>query len=374
LLDYVFDSRPAIRAAIKDLTTAYGAGYDAVSADFGSSLAARLDEYCSRGKMLRGCLVRLGYELAGGKRPTGDDERAVTTAGAAMELFQAGLLMHDDIMDRDRTRRGAPTVHVAYEEALSGGRYDAPEHNGESLGVCAGDVAYFAAFKALSELPVSDGAARRVMAIAATELSLVGVAQMQDVANGAIKPDSSNPFREGPCEPDEQAILRLYRYKTGRYTFSLPLPLGAAIAGASDATRVALEEAGESLGVLFQLKDDELGLFADASELGKPVGADIRENKKTLFRLRLFTRADTELRCRLEAVFGDRAAGDAEAAFVRDAMERLGVRAELTAEMRRYAAEAESRAAPLLANAGPAAAGSGAAWRALVAYSLERRS
>lgn len=371
MLDYVFDSRPAIRAAVKDLMDAYGPEYGAVSADFGSKLAAMLEEYCSRGKMLRGCLVRLGYELAGGKRPTGDDERAVTTAGAAMELFQAGLLIHDDIMDRDRTRRGAPTVHVAYEDALSRGRYDAPEHNGESLGVCAGDIAYFAAFRALSALPVSDGATRRVMAIVATELSLVGVAQMQDVANGAMKPGSVNPFRDGPCEPDEEAILRLYRYKTGRYTFSLPLALGAAIAGSSDATRVALEEAGESLGVLFQLKDDELGLFADASELGKPVGADIREDKKTLFRLRLFTRADTDLRTRLEAVFGDRTAGDAEAAFVRVAMERMGVRAELAAEMRRHAAEAESRAAPLTAAAETEAA---AAWRALIAYSLERRS
>ncbi len=371
MLDYVFDSRPAVRAAIKDLTTAYGAGYDAVSADFGSAMSTRLDEYCSRGKMLRGCLVRLGYELAGGKRPTGDDERAVTTAGAAMELFQAGLLIHDDIMDRDRTRRGAPTVHVAYEDALSAGRYDAPEHNGESLGVCAGDIAYFAAFRALSELPVPDGAARRVMAIAATELSLVGVAQMQDVANGAMKPGSVNPFRDAPCEPDERAILRLYRYKTGRYTFSLPLALGAAIAGASDATRIALEEAGESLGVLFQLKDDELGLFADASELGKPVGADIREDKKTLFRLRLFERADAGLRGKLASAFGNRGSGDAEAASVREAVERLGVRADLAAEMRRYAAEAESRAAPLLAAAETEAA---AAWRALVAYSLERRS
>ncbi|PKL24743.1 MAG: polyprenyl synthetase [Spirochaetae bacterium HGW-Spirochaetae-3] len=371
VLDYIFDSKPGIRAALKEILARYGDQFDAVSADFGAGLAARLDDFCSRGKMLRGCLVRLGYELASGRVPAGDDERALTEAGAAMELFQAGLLVHDDIMDRDRVRRGATTVHAAYETDLANGRYDDPAHNGESLGVCAGDIAYFAAFRALSELPVSDGAARRVMALSAKELALVGVAQMQDVANGAIKRGSSNPFRDGSCEPDDDSILRLYSYKTGRYTFSLPLALGAAIAEADDGTRSALEEAGESLGVLFQLKDDELGLFADEAELGKPVGADIRENKKTLFRLRLFQRAGGELRSRLEAVFGNRGSGEAESAFVREALEREGIRAEIAATMDRYAEEAVSRAGTVLQSATEEAA---AAFRELVAYSLERRS
>jgi len=350
---------------------AYGQGYAFVSADLGADVAARIVEFSSRGKMIRGCLVRLGYELASGRAPSGDDERATVEAGAAMELFQSGLLAHDDIMDRDRVRRGAPTLHVGYENDLASGRYADPAHGGESLGVCAGDIAFFAAFRALSELPVPDSAARRVMAIAAVELSLVGVAQMQDVANGAIRAGSANPFREAPCEPDEESILRLYRYKTGRYTFSLPLALGAAIAGCSDATRTALEEAGESLGVLFQLKDDELGIFADEAELGKPVGADIRENKRTLHRLRLYGSSAPEARPGLDAIFGNREAGAEEVLSVRRELERLGIRAELGAMMRRYAADASSKAGSLLSSATPEAS---AAFRDLVAYSLERRA
>ena len=254
---------------------------------------------------------------------------------------------------------------------LAGGGYGDPAHNGEALAICAGDIAYFAAFQALSELTVADGTARRVMGIAARELSLVGVAQMQDVANGAARPASSDPFGGASCEPDERSILGLYRYKTGRYTFSLPLALGAAIAGGDAQTQSALEAAGESLGILFQLKDDELGLFADEAELGKPVGADIRENKKTLFRLRLFSKADAATAARLESIFGNRNAGAAEAAFVRNELERLGVRAEMAVAMRRYADEARTLAADLVASAAPEAS---RAFGELIAYSLDRRA
>ena len=370
MLEHIVRTKPAIQAAVKDRLAAYAAEYAAVSGDFGASTAVRLDEFSSRGKMLRGCLVPFGYELASGREPSGDDARAVMLAGAAMELFQSGLLVHDDIMDRDRVRRSGPTVHAAYEAELERGRYADPAHNGQSLGVCAGDVAFFAAFRILSELPVGAESARRVIAIASKELALVGVAQMQDVANGAIKPGSENPFRDGPCEPDEAAVLALYRYKTGRYTFSLPLALGAAIAGADAETSLALERAGENLGILFQLKDDELGLFADEAELGKPIGADIREDKKTLLRLYLFARASEDERARLKTMFGNPASGVAEVEYVRSLASRLGVRDMLEATMRRYAIVAETQAALVRETTLSARA----AFDELVKYSLERRS
>jgi geranylgeranyl diphosphate synthase type I len=200
---------------------------------------------------------------------------------------------------------------------------------------------------------------------------MVGVAQMQDVANGAIKPVSTNPFRDAPCEPREEDILTLYRYKTGRYTFSLPLALGATLAGAADETRTALEEAGEDLGILFQLKDDELGLFADEAELGKPVGADIREDKKTLYRLRLFEKADEPAAARLRSMFGNREPGAIDARFVHSTIERLGIHDELAVMMRRYADAALEKVAGFSASS---TAEAFTAFRELVAYSLERTS
>ncbi len=371
VLEYFADSKRRIRHAIAEILAKEGAGYAGVSADLGADAAERLDEFSSRGKMLRGSLVRLGYELCRGTAPSGDDERCVDLAGAAMELFQSGLLVHDDIMDRDRVRRGFPTLHVGYEATLERGVYDDPAHNGASLGICSGDLAFFAAFRALAQLPTDAETSRRLMAIAARELTLVGVAQMQDVANGAIKPGSTNPFRDAPCEPREEDILRLYRYKTGRYTFSLPLALGAALASAREESMAALEEAGENLGILFQLKDDELGLFADEAELGKPVGADVREDKKTLYRLRLFEKSDQSTARRLHSMFGNREPGGVDMGFVRDTIESLCIRDELSGMMRLYARTAEERVSSLISTATTEAS---TAFRELAAYSLERRS
>lgn len=371
MMEYFASTRSDIAATIQDVLDGYGKSYGAVSADLGTDAASRLADFASRGKMLRGGLVRLGYELTTRREAAGLDATAIRLAGAAMELFQSGLLIHDDIMDRDRVRRGFPTLHAGYEAALASGGYDDPPHYGEALGICVGDLAYFAAFQLLAELPTTAAQAVQASAVAARELCIVGIAQMQDVVNGAARRDSANPFRDAPTDPSEEDILRLYRYKTGRYTFSLPLALGCALAGGGDAERLALEQAGEELGILFQLKDDELGLFADEAVLGKPIGADIREDKKTMFRHRLMDTADDRTRARLAGIFGRHDAGAAEVDFVRGELERLGIRADLTAMMRARADAAVSRVQPLLELA---AAGTARAFRELVAYSLERNS
>jgi len=232
-----------------------------------------------------------------------------------MELLQSGLLVHDDIMDRDRTRRGQTTVFYQYvQRAEREGLRDA-YHLGEALGICAGDVAYFLAFELLSRLPVSAEASRRALSLCGRELTYVGVAQMQDVVWGA-----------SPAVVGEEEVLKLYIYKTGRYTFSLPLALGGVLAETDERTLARLERLGECLGVLFQIRDDELGLFGDPRELGKPVGSDIREGKKTLFYGYLHRHAPPEELRSLEAIFGNPQAGETELNRVRLLLERLGAR------------------------------------------------
>jgi len=381
VLEYFTATRRGIEAAIRSIMADFGTAYSAVSDDLGSGAASRLSAFATKGKMIRGCLVRLGWEITAAKQPDAATGTMLDQAGAAMELFQSGLLVHDDIMDRDRTRRGSPTIHVEYELDLARGAYDDPQHYGEALGICMGDLAYFAAFQMLARLETGDAASRNVCLTAARELALVGIAQMQDVANGAVKPASKNPFRNAATEPTEEEILKLYRYKTGRYTFSLPLALGSALAGSTlagstvgtsgNSAREILEEAGEKLGIVFQLKDDELGLFADEAELGKPVGSDIREDKKTLFRLRLFERSGTQERNKLSFIFGNQDAHASDVLYVQETLEKTGVRAELQAMMKQQAEESLEMLAPLLESAPPPSA---AAFRELVAYSLARRS
>jgi len=103
----------------------------------GPDAAERLVEFTLRGKMIRGCLVHLGWSIAGGAGEGAPAEEAapVSAAGAAMELFQSGLLVHDDIMDRDLVRRGQPSIFQQYaERAGRDGRAEAA-HVGQALGI-----------------------------------------------------------------------------------------------------------------------------------------------------------------------------------------------------------------------------------------------
>ena len=365
MLRYFKNVRPGLAQAISDILQESAPRLGAIS-PMGTQLAARLESYARAGKMIRGVLVRLGYELCSAEPPDAAMDRALDRAGAAMEILQSGLLIHDDIMDRDTLRRGGATVHTQYEQDAAEAHASDPARHGVSLGVCAGDVAFFLGFHALASLPVPEAVrerARKVAAFSAQELCWVGVAQMQDVLHGAGGIGS---------DPDPAQILRVYRYKTGRYTFSLPLVAGAMLANGGAAHIDALDQAGENLGVVFQLKDDELGVFGDSAQSGKRADSDIREDKKTLLRHFLFEAADADLRVELAAVFGGSDPGEQGLRFVRAAMERTGARAKVREYMSCFAQEASDRIASLPPQAGARARAAREAFCELFRYSVER--
>jgi geranylgeranyl diphosphate synthase type I len=325
---------------------------------FGPDAGDRLLNFALQGKMIRGCLVPLGHALASEGIHT-EVPAAAVQAGAAMELFQSGLLVHDDIMDRDLLRRGRPTLFHQYAEvAAQEGRTD-PGHSGEALGICAGDVAYFLAFELLAGLDAEPERVRAVVALSARELTAVGVAQMQDVAWGTSHDVVS-----------DQDILRMYAYKTGRYTFSLPLMAGGILAGAPPALLAQFSSLGESVGIVFQIRDDELGLFGDERETGKPVGSDIREGKKTLFFTGLMARAQGQQRRRLAGIFGNRQSSEADIAYVRDLAVSLGV----TSSVSEIAKDLEAKARALIDGIGAGAEVDRAALSDLLGFTMERRN
>lgn len=210
----------------------------------------QIKTYVSSGKCVRGCLV------------LHTDPSAIKLA-AAMELLHSGLLMHDDIMDRDETRRGLPSMHAAYRGLFT---RDA-EHFGSSMAIGAGDLCYFYAFDLISQCANS----AELMRAVTKELVHVGTAQMNEVY-----------YSSTDYEPSKDEIMDVYRFKTARYTFSLPLMLGCIHASKPYASYV---QYGEDVGIAFQIRDDWLNLFGDPVVTGKPVGSDVRENKKTLYRL-----------------------------------------------------------------------------------------
>ena len=284
----------------------------------GRDLCDRLYSFAVGGKMIRGGLVSLGCSIVNGGECTQELRQLTTAAGTAMELFQSGLLAHDDIMDRDMARRGLKSLFYQYVELAENGAASDAYHLGEALGICAGDVAYFLAFEILGRLAVPPPAYGEIVSLTARELGYVGVAQMQDIYAGGT-----------PTAVADEEVMRLYLYKTGRYTFSLPLMIGALLGGGEPQSVASLERLGENLGLVFQIKDDEIGLFGDAAETGKPVGSDVKEGKKTLYYGYLQRRAAAEEIKRLRGIYGNPAAEESEVQYVRELTERLGVRREI---------------------------------------------
>jgi geranylgeranyl diphosphate synthase type I len=260
-------------------------------------------------------------------------------------------------MDRDTMRRGKPAMHVQYADDLSAAFADSPGRTGESLGICAGDIAFFLGYEILSSLELDSDPLRRILALCSREMTGVGLGQMQDIRFGVL-----------PASPSRDEILSLYVHKTGRYTFSLPLMAGAVSGGAREPELTALSELGEVLGVIFQIKDDELGLFGTAEAIGKPVGTDLSEGKQTLFYSLLVERLTEAERDRLFALKGGAAVPAAEVEFVRRKLQQTGVLDEVRSQLRLLQERAESLLDSLPVTESPY----GVILRSFVEYNLSR--
>ncbi len=272
---------------------------------WGPDLRNRLHEYALRGKLVRGALVPFTWRVL---RPEEEPPEQAAQGGVVMEMLQSFLLIHDDIMDQDDTRRGGPAMHKQFELLLQN---SGKEQFGRSMGICAGDVAAFLALERISSMTVDPKIRSDLTALVASEIITTGLAQMQDVHHGYVE------------NAAEEAIMQVYTYKTGRYTFSLPLVFGAHLAEAPPETVELLSSLGEHLGRIFQIRDDQLGVFGESDRIGKPAGSDIREDKKTIFREALFRSLPEDDPVRM--YFGTDRLGSGELEAVREAIKRTGV-------------------------------------------------
>lgn len=217
------------------------------------------------GKRIRARLVGAGARAAG-ERTLSD---VTVAAGAAVELLQTYLLIHDDWMDGDDVRRGGPTAHVEMARRW-----------GPSLGpagaVLAGDLASAWARRILGDC----GAAPDRLAAAWREWGVME----EDVILG-----QSLDLADAEAPPE-----RIVALKTTSYTVRGPLRLGAALAGANDAVLAALDRFAAPAGEAFQIRDDVLGLVGDPARTGKPVGADLASGKRTSIRADALATGDAD--------------------------------------------------------------------------------
>lgn len=288
---------------------------------FGPAVDTLSDFVLGGGKRLRPTFAWWGWRGAGGD-PGSAEAEGVLRAVASLELIQACALIHDDVIDSSDSRRGSPTVHVAFATRHAREQWlGSAESFGRAAAVLIGDLALAWADDMFSEcgLPASMLAPARPAWRAMRTEVLAG--QYLDVHTQATGDSSA------------EAALRVDRLKTAAYTVQRPLHLGAALAGAEQPLIDALMEFGGDLGVAFQLRDDLLGVFGDPSVTGKPAGDDLREGKRTLLLALGLSYAeqqgrDGERKVIADAV-GDSRLTDAEVDDVRQALVDVGAVAEV---------------------------------------------
>jgi geranylgeranyl diphosphate synthase type I len=230
----------------------------------------------SGGKRLRAALCWWSFRSHGGAA-SGPAADAPVRTGAALELFQAAALLHDDVMDNSDTRRGAPTAHRSFaaRHAVSGWSGDSARF-GEAGAILLGDLVLIAAQReltaALAALPDVAPGVRDVFDRMQSE---VVTGQYLDVLVQA------EPWGADPAA-DESRARAVLRAKAAGYSVAAPLELGALLAGAGSDRARRIHAAGVPLGEAFQLRDDILGVFGDPAVTGKPAGDDLREGKRTV--------------------------------------------------------------------------------------------
>jgi geranylgeranyl diphosphate synthase type I len=245
------------------------------------------------GKRLRPYMVIKACEAVGGRA-----EDAVPFA-VAVEFLHNFTLVHDDVMDHDDLRRGKPTVHKVY---------------GMPMAILAGDLLFAKVYDVIIRNRPQDMSPERLL----ESMGKVTEAVLTLCQGQAL--DISFPSASDVTVDD---YIHMVGAKTGAL-FRACAQSGALAGGGSGEQVDALGSFAWDAGVAFQIEDDVLGATANEKTLGKPVGSDLREGKKTLIIIHALENATQEQRKRIDRAFGveDASHMDIEAAV--EALEEVG--------------------------------------------------
>ncbi len=208
------------------------------------------------GKRLRPLLAIIGYELSGGENLR--DELLPIACG--IEMIHTFSLIHDDLpaMDNDDFRRGKPTNHKVF---------------GEAIAILAGDALFGHAFYTMVRSTIPPDRMVRVIREITDAIGLDGMlgGQVADVT-GENK------------EPSEEIVRYIHSRKTGKF-IRASLTSGGIAAGAPQHILDVFHSVGDKIGLTFQIVDDILDEIGDKSKLGKSVGKDRESGKQTYVRV-----------------------------------------------------------------------------------------
>ena len=255
------------------------------------------------GKTVRGGLFLLAVKALDEKKYQAEQKNLLRIA-AALELIHSSLLIHDDIIDQDEKRRGQNSIWHQYQLDVENKNYQNPKEYGQNQAICLANIANFLAISLLEKTGV--------LPTIYQEIIKTNFAEMLD-----SKITSQKEL------PSFDEVLEMYLFKTARYTFSLPLKLAGLINKLEDEKITQLEKIGEKLGLIFQIVDDSISIFAPEELSGKSFASDIREGKKTLFYLTLLKETMSSEKEFLMAKYGQKNLSKEEIIKIQELFKRL---------------------------------------------------
>ncbi|MEV7196486.1 polyprenyl synthetase family protein [Streptomyces sp. NPDC093510] len=264
-------------------------------------------DFLANGERIRTALTVLGWQAAGGH---GDSDRVARVA-AALEMFHAFALIHDDLMDESDTRRGRPTLHRALAERAEPGR---AEHSGNKFALLLGDLAFTWSDELLHTADLTAQQLRAVLPLIVEMRSEVLAGQYLDLRAA------------GELTDDVDATMSVNRYKTAKYTVERPLHIGAALAGAGPEAMAGFSAYALPLGEASRLRDDLLGVYGDVGDTGKSHLDDLRSGKNTTLLALALRAARPAQAARLRTLLGDPLLDETGAAEVRAVCTATGAR------------------------------------------------
>lgn len=264
---------PTVTSTAKEVFDLLHDDLAAIEREFGrdtvSSVRAitEIGEYlrAGGGKRLRPALLLLSCKLMS------YSGQGAIKLGAVVEIIHTATLVHDDIIDEAKTRRGRPAANTQW---------------GNSKCVLAGDWLYMQSFK-----------------IAVQERNFAILDTLIDLTQAMVEGELLQIERLGKAISIDEHFELIYR-KTA-CLFSVCMKLGGILANASEANLARLADYGRNLGMAFQIVDDVLDLTASEEVLGKPVASDLREGKATLAVLHALERCTPAERGTIESVLGN---------------------------------------------------------------------
>jgi geranylgeranyl diphosphate synthase type I len=224
------------------------------------------------GKRLRPFMAMVACETVKG------DIIKVIPFSIALELVHNFTLVHDDIMDKSKLRRNIPAVHIKY---------------GEPTAIIAGDLLFAKAFESMHNISTDYSTFKNI------EYGLIDC--VKEICEGQ-QLDMEYEKRKIILEDE---YIEMIRKKTAIF-FQFAAEGGAILGGGSPDETHALNEYGLNLGLGFQIWDDYLDISSDEKTLGKDIGNDIRNGKKTLIAVHCLNKATGEDKKLLEEIFGNR--------------------------------------------------------------------